>query len=216
MLKISFMVKKIKAVIFDMDGVLIDARNWHYESLNRALALFGVEISEYDHLVNFDGLPTKRKLELISKDCRIPNKLHDLINNLKQVYTLELVYAKCKPNFQHQFALSNLKNSGFKIAVCSNSIRKTIELMMEKSGLNQYLDFYLSNQDVILAKPDPEIYIKAIQRLGLAPSECLIVEDNQNGIKAALASNAHVLKVISSSDVTYSLIMDHIKIIENA
>jgi len=210
------MVKKIKAVIFDMDGVLIDARNWHYESLNRALALFGVEISEYDHLVNFDGLPTKKKLELISKDGRIPNKLHDLINNLKQVYTLELVYTKCKPNFQHQFALSNLKNSGFKIAVCSNSIRKTIELMMEKSGLNQYLDFYLSNQDVLLAKPDPEIYIKAIQRLCLAPSECLIVEDNQNGIKAALASNAHVLKVISPSDVTYSLIMDHIKIIENA
>ena len=210
------MVKKIKAVIFDMDGVLIDARNWHYESLNRALALFGVEISEYDHLVNFDGLPTKKKLELISIDGRIPNKLHDLINNLKQIYTLELVYTRCKPNFQHQFALSYLKNHGFKIAVCSNSIRKTIELMMEKSGLNQYLDFSLSNQDVLHAKPDPEIYIKAIQRLGLAPTECLIVEDNQNGIKAAVASKANVLKVISPSDVNYSLIMDHIKNLENA
>ena len=136
------MSKKIKAVIFDMDGVLIDARNWHYESLNRALGLFGAEISEYDHIVKFDGLPTKKKLELISIDGRIPNKLHDFINNLKQVYTWELVYTKCKPNFQHQFALSNLKSHGYKVVVCSNSIRKTIELMMEKSGLNQYLDFF--------------------------------------------------------------------------
>ena len=210
------MSKKIKAVIFDMDGVLIDARNWHYESLNRALGLFGAEISEYDHIVTFDGLPTKKKLELISIDGRIPNKLHDFINNLKQVYTWELVYTKCKPNFQHQFALSNLKSHGYKVVVCSNSIRKTIELMMEKSGLNQYLDFFLSNQDVLNAKPNPEIYIKAIQRLGLNPVECLIVEDNQNGIKAALASSAHVLKVSSPSDVNYNLIMDHINNLENA
>lgn len=210
------MSKKIKAVIFDMDGVLIDARNWHYESLNRALGLFGAEISEYDHIVKFDGLPTKKKLELISIDGRIPNKLHDFINNLKQVYTWELVYTKCKPNFQHQFALSNLKSHGYKVVVCSNSIRKTIELMMEKSGLNQYLDFFLSNQDVLNAKPNPEIYIKAIQRLGLNPIECLIIEDNQNGIKAALASSAHVLKVSSPSDVNYNLIMDHINNLENA
>jgi beta-phosphoglucomutase-like phosphatase (HAD superfamily) len=210
------MKNKIKAIIFDMDGVLIDARNWHFESLNRALGLFGVEITEYDHLVTFDGLPTKRKLEMLSLEGRIPKNLHDLINNLKQLYTWELVYTKCKPNFQHQFALSNLKSKGYKIAVCSNSIKKTIELMMEKSGLNQYLEFFLSNQDVFNAKPDPEIYIKAIQRLGFNPTECLIVEDNQNGIKAALASGANILKVNDPSDVNYNLIMDQIKYLENA
>ena len=140
------MSKKIKAVIFDMDGVLIDARDWHYESLNKALGLFGSEISRYDHLVTFDGLPTKKKLEMLSLEGRLPLKLHDFINDLKQEYTWELVYSKCKPIFQHQFALSNLKNEGLKIAVCSNSIRKTIELMMDKSGLHQYLDFFLSNQ----------------------------------------------------------------------
>jgi beta-phosphoglucomutase len=207
---------KIKAVIFDMDGVLIEARDWHYESLNKALGLFGTEITRYDHLVTFDGLPTKKKLEMLSLEGGLPLKLHNFINDLKQEYTWEIVYTTCKPIFHHRYALSKLKNDGYVLSVCSNSVRKTIELMMERSGLMPYLDFFLSNQDVIKGKPDPEIYIKAIDRLGFKPNECLIVEDNQNGIKAALASGAHLLKVESPDDVTYQNIIKRIKEIENA
>lgn len=207
---------KIKAVIFDMDGVLIDARDWHYESLNKALGLFGSEITRYDHLVTFDGLPTKKKLEMISLEGGLPIKLHDFINDLKQEYTWEIVYTKCKPIFHHRYALSKLKSDGYVLSVCSNSVRRTIELMMERSGLMPYLNFFLSNQDVVKGKPDPEIYNKAIERLGLLPSECLIVEDNQNGVKAALASGAHLLKVENPDDVTYQSIVKRIKEIENA
>lgn len=207
---------KIKAVIFDMDGVLIDAREWHYDSLNAALRIFGTEISRYDHLVTFDGLPTKKKLEMLSIEGGLPRGLHDFINELKQQYTLEIVYAKCKPTFQHQYALSKLKAEGYLLAVCSNSVRKSIEIMMEKSGLAQYLDFFLSNQDVEKGKPDPEIYTKAIERMGLQPSECLIVEDNDNGIKAAIASGAHLLKVENPDDVHYFNILTKIEEIENA
>lgn len=207
---------KIKAVIFDMDGVLIDARDWHYESLNKALGLFGSEITRYDHLVTFDGLPTKKKLEMLSLEGGLPIKLHDFINDLKQEYTWEIVYTKCKPIFHHRYALSKLKSEGYVLSVCSNSVRKTIELMMERSGLMPYLDFFLSNQDVVKGKPDPEIYNKAIERLGFLPCECLIVEDNQNGIKAALASGAHLLKVENPNDVTYQNIVKRINEIENA
>jgi beta-phosphoglucomutase len=207
---------KIKAVIFDMDGVLIEARDWHYESLNKALGLFGSEITRYDHLVTFDGLPTKKKLEMLSIEGGLPSKLHHFINDLKQEYTWEIVYTKCKPIFHHRYALSKLKSEGYVLSVCSNSVRKTIELMMERSGLISYLDFFLSNQDVVKGKPDPEIYNKAIDRLGLLPSECLIVEDNQNGVKAALASGAHLLKVENPDDVTYQNIVRRIKEIENA
>lgn len=207
---------KIKAVIFDMDGVLIDARDWHYESLNKALGLFGSEITRYDHLVTFDGLPTKKKLEMLSLEGGLPTKLHDFINDLKQEYTWEIVYTTCKPIFHHRYALSKLKNEGYLLSVCSNSVRKTIELMMERSGLIEYLDFFLSNQDVVKGKPDPEIYSKAISRLGFQPDECLIVEDNQNGIKAALASGANLLKVENPDDVTYQNIIKRIKEIENA
>lgn len=205
---------KIKAVIFDMDGVLIDAKEWHYEALNRALALFGFSISRYDHLVTFDGLPTSRKLEMLSVERGLPRSLHPFINEMKQHYTLEYVYTKCKPKFVHQYALSRLKSEGYHLALASNSIRNTVDMMMEKSDLDQYLDFSLSNQDVTKSKPDPEIYNVAIRRLGLQPDECLIAEDNQNGVKAALASGAHLFKVDTVNDVTYNKIISRIMEIE--
>lgn len=193
----------IKSIIFDMDGVLIDAKEWHYDALNRALGLFGLEISRYDHLVTYDGLPTKKKLEMLSIEKGLPIGLHKFINLIKQKYTMEIVYSKCKPIFHHEYALSRLKHEGYRLAVCSNSIRHTIEVMMEKSTLLQYLEFYLSNEDVTNGKPDPEMYLNAIGRLGLHPSECLIIEDNENGIKAAIASGAHLLRVDSIDDVNY-------------
>jgi beta-phosphoglucomutase len=207
---------KIKAIIFDMDGVLIDAKEWHYESLNTALGIFGAQISRYDHLVTFDGLPTKKKLEMLSIEGNFPKGLHGFVNDLKQQHTMEIVYSNCKPVFHHQYALSKLKAEGYRLAVGSNSVRKTIEIMMEKSGLAGYLDFFLSNQDVAKSKPDPEIYISAIDRLNLRPEDCLVVEDNDNGIKAAIASGAHLLKVDSPDDVHYYNIKRRIEEIENA
>jgi beta-phosphoglucomutase len=206
---------KIKAIIFDMDGVLIDAKDWHYESLNKALGLFGSAINRYDHLVTFDGLPTKKKLEMLSLESGFPKSLHSFVNDLKQQYTMEIVYARCKPVFQHQYALAKLKNEGYHLAVCSNSIRKTVAVMMEKAGLDTYLDFFLSNQDVTLGKPDPEMYQVAIKKLRTEPGECLIVEDNDNGVKAALAAQAHLLKVENTDDVTYYQIKKRISEIEN-
>ncbi len=193
----------IKAVIFDMDGVLIEAKDWHYEALNKALSLFGYSISRYDHLVTYDGLPTKKKLEMLSLERGLPVELHNFINEMKQIYTMEIVHLKCKPVFCHQYALAKLKQEGYKLAVCSNSIKHSIEVMMEKSDLSKYLEFFLSNQDVTKGKPDPEIYLKAIKRLGLDASECLIVEDNINGIRSAKASGAVVLEVNSTVEVNY-------------
>ena len=207
-------MSKIKAVIFDMDGVLIEAKNWHYEALNKALQLFGMEISRYDHLVTYDGLPTKKKLEMLSRERGLPKELHTFINNMKQQYTMEIVYANCKPTFHHEFALSKLKNEGYKMAVCSNSIRNTIEIMMQKAALEQNFEFYVSNQDVKNGKPDPEMYNKAIKELGFTPKECMIVEDNENGIKAARASGAWVMEVDVVEDVNYQNIQKHIKMFE--
>lgn len=201
----------IKAVIFDMDGVLIEAKDWHYEALNRALRLFGYEISRYDHLTTYDGLPTRRKLEMLSLECGLPRELHGFINEMKQAYTMEIVHAQCKPRFVHEFALSRLHAMGYRLAVASNSIRNTIEVMMQKACLDGYLDLMLSNEDVSLPKPSPEIYSKAIAHFGLAPRECLIVEDNENGIRAATASGAHVLVVRETDEVNIDNILGYIR-----
>ena len=201
----------IKAIIFDMDGVLIEAKEWHYEALNRALALFGMEISRYDHLVTYDGLPTKTKLKMLSMERGLPEALHGFINDMKQLYTTEVIYAKCKPTFYHQFALSRLKAQGYRLAVCSNSIRHSVLMMLDRANLLPLLEFYLSNEDVEKPKPAPDIYIEAIKRLNLTPAECLIVEDNPNGIKAARDSGANVLCVNDVRDVNYLNISQEIE-----
>jgi beta-phosphoglucomutase len=206
----------IKAVIFDMDGVLIEAKDWHYEALNKALALFGYEISRYDHLVTYDGLPTSKKLAMLTKERGLPQGLHTFLNELKQKYTMEIVHAQCKPTFTHEYALSRLKAEGYKLAVASNSVRNTVEIMMDKSTLRPYLDLLLSNQDVNKGKPDPEIYTTAIQRLGLTPQECLVVEDNVNGIKAATDAGAHVMVVQTVYDVHYTAITQAIAVANQA
>lgn len=204
----------IKAIIFDMDGVLIEAKDWHYYALNKALSLFGYAISRYDHLVTYDGLPTKKKLEMLTLERGLPKGLHKFINQIKQQYTMETIYTKCKPVFYHEYALSKLKAMGYRLVLASNSIRQSVDLMMEKGNLKPYLEFTLSTDDIIKPKPDPEIYETAVNRLGLSPNECLVLEDNQKGIKAALGSGAHLMIIKSIEDVNLENILKHIRMIE--
>ncbi|CZT34496.1 HAD family phosphatase [Rhizobium sp. DKSPLA3] len=204
----------IKAVLFDMDGVLIDAKEWHYETLNDALAVFGLNISRTEHLAVYDGLPTRKKLEMLSRTRGLSPKLHDFLNTLKQQMTYRVIVEKCRPVFHHEYALGRLQREGKRLVVCSNSVRSTVEAMMQQSNLLKYLDFLLSNQDVAKAKPHPEIYLTAIERLKLQPHECLILEDNEHGIQAARASGAHVMVVGSVNDVNYDRIGKEIAAIE--
>lgn len=201
---------RIEAILFDMDGVLIDAREWHYEALNLALSPFGLEIDRDAHLATYDGLPTRTKLDMLSKSRGLPRNLHSFVNKMKQKYTVDMVRQRCHPVFQHQYALSQLKTVGYSIAVCSNSIRQSLELMMQRAGLDRFIDVMLSNEDVTKAKPDPEMYLTAMSRLGLKPDQCIIVEDNEHGIRAAKASGARVLVVSNPDDVTYERIVSAI------
>lgn len=197
-----------------MDGVLIDAKEWHYEALNRALSTFGYEISKSDHLTTFDGLPTMRKLEILSSNTNLPIQLHGFINELKQIFTMDIALIKCIPTFCHQYALSRLKNEGYRLAVCSNSIRSTVNLMLSRAALINYFEFYVSNEDVVKAKPSPEIYLKAIEQFSVKPDECLVLEDNLNGIKAARAAGAHVMEIHQINDVNYEKITKFIQQLE--
>ena len=201
----------IEAVIFDMDGVLIDAKEWHYEALNKALCLFGCEITRHEHLVSYDGLPTKEKLKMLTLERNLPAKLHGFINEMKQRYTVEAIFNYCRPNFYHQYALARLRQDEYKIAVCSNSIRNTVQLMMEKSDLLKYVEFYLSNQDIRKPKPDPEIYCMAMEKLLVKPERCLILEDNKHGIMSAEAAGGYVYIVEDVKEVTYDNIVRKIK-----
>lgn len=196
----------LKAVIFDMDGVLIDAREWHYEALNAALGHFGLCISRFDHLVTYDGLPTRTKLQMLSVEQGLPVGLHPFVNNLKQQFTMETVNRECRPTFSHEYALNRLRREGYRLAVASNSIRPSIEAMLGRAGILPLFEVVTSADDVVHGKPDPEIYLKTLHALGLDATEVLVVEDNDKGIAAARAAGCRVLAVSDPTAVTYERI----------
>ena len=197
---------KIKAIIFDLDGVLVDATEWHYEALNRALGLFGYNISRYEHVTAYNGLPTRKKLEMLSVEKGFPRGLQSIVNKIKQKYTREEILRSCTPVFEKEFMVHQLKRDGFKLACCSNSIRESVELMLRGSGIWELFDCVLSNEDVKHAKPDPEMYVTAFQRLGIKPEEAMVVEDAPHGIEAARRSGATLCEVTGFNEVDYARI----------
>ncbi len=197
---------KIKAVLFDLDGVLVDATEWHYEALNRALGLFGYTISRYEHLTTYNGLPTRQKLEMLTVEKGFPRGLHSLVNKIKQKYTREEILRSCTPVFEKEFMIHQLKRDGFKLACCSNSIRDSVELMLRGSGIIELFDLLISNEDVAHAKPDPEMYLTACQRLGIQPHQAVIVEDAPHGIEAAKRAGGVLCQVSGFNEVDYARI----------
>jgi len=195
-----------KSIIFDMDGVLIDARDWHYEALNLALEVFGLEISYEEHLEQFNGLSTRQKLEIISKNRLLPVELHQVISNTKQDRTLRIAAEKCFPIAQHLILFDLLRNKGYKIGVYTNSIRQTAEAMLEYAGLHTKIDVLVTNQDVEAPKPNPEGYLLACNRLQVLPRDTYVVEDGEFGILAAESAGCKVIRVGSPMDVSISLI----------
>lgn len=199
-----------KAVIFDMDGVLIDARDWHYRALNDGLEIFGTSISLEEHLSRFDGLPTRVKLEMLTADGRLPHHVHDLVEEVKQERTLRAAASLCFPRIEHLLMAAWLKRNGCRIGVATNSIRQTSTTMLGFAGLLASLDVLVTNEDVERAKPSPDIYIRACELLGVDPTEALVIEDNEYGVQAAQAAGCTVVRVAGVSEVNTNLLMDHL------
>jgi len=203
---------KAKLVIFDLDGVLVEAKNIHFDALNEALGK-EYEISWAEHLSTYDGLKTNQKLEMLSERKGLPTELHKEIWEGKQKLTLQML-KELKPNQTLQSVMNALVEDGYKIAVCSNSIRKTVLTVLSKLGIMEFMDYIISNEDVQNSKPHPEMYWRAISKMGCLPEETLIVEDSPYGLLAAYRSKAHVLRVKNPHEVTYTNIFKKLTEIE--
>jgi len=191
-----------KAVLFDLDGVLVDACDWHYEALNRALReVADYEISRHDHETRFNGLPTKVKLRILADERVITEDQMGDISDLKQFLTTQVIEDLCKEDESKIQLMRKLTQQGFKIACVTNSIRKTATMMLKNSGVYEYMDCIISNEDITHAKPHPEGYIKALVMLDCLPSNAIIVEDSPKGIQAAEMTGAQVVVVANATEV---------------
>jgi len=193
----------IKLIIFDLDGVLVETKEIHYNALNQALKAFGEHyvITESEHISIYDGLKTNQKLELLTKNKGLHPSTHDLIWNKKQELTVEYI-SKLQPDLEKIELFKELRSKGYKLAVASNSIRRSVLVILAKIGVIEYMDLIISNEDVKNSKPHPEMYWKTMSMMGVLPEETLIVEDSPHGLLAASRSRASVLRVDDPQDLT--------------
>jgi len=198
-----------KLVIFDLDGVLIDSKDYHYDALNEAL---GEEyaISREEHVSTYDGLPTTAKLELLSKNKGLPADRYEEIWRAKQENTLHIFKTKVDKDYELMGYFQQLSDEGYKIAVASNSIRNTVKIILLRLGLLEFVDIYVSNEDVVRNKPFPSMYWKCMMALGALPDDTVILEDSHIGRQGALDSKCHLVPIENRSDLNQAKV-DRIK-----
>lgn len=191
------------AIIFDLDGVLVDACNWHRKAFIDAFHwAMDIKISNKEHNQKYNGLPTKEKIRRIFKEKNIDDVEGwiDLISEEKQKNTIKLINKNCTKNKDLIKQLKKLSKNYF-ICCYTNSIRETTNLMLDKTGIKQFFDLVLTNESVTYCKPDPEGYNNIINNFipkSIALDKIIIFEDSDKGFEAA--SKSYCKKVIRVKD----------------
>jgi HAD superfamily hydrolase (TIGR01509 family) len=196
------------AIFFDMDGVLVDAAPWHYQAFSQALREFGFEISTEEHQRTYNGLPTRVKLHRLTAEKGLPLELHDRIHDIKQKLTRQIIEAQCQPAPAITELLTRLRGDASKLAVCSNAVRSSIDLILSRLGIARFFDLILSNEDITHPKPAPDIYLKAVLMIGMPKEQCLAIEDTDLGVQAARSAGIQVLRIHAPHELTYARIAE--------
>ena len=196
----------IKVIIFDLDGVLVDTKQIHFEALNKSLKKYNFkQISIDDHIKIYDGLPTIEKLKLLEKKKILTKKSFKKINNYKQKITSTILKKRIKKDKKIIKIMQNL-NKNYKIAVATNAVKSTLKICLDKLGITKYIDYKLSNEDIKNSKPNPEIYLRIFIKFGIYPSQALIIEDSYYGREAAISSGAKLLPIKKIDELNLSKI----------
>jgi len=200
-----------KLFIFDLDGVLVEACDWHRDALNEALMeKCQYKISEKDHVETFNGIPTSKKLSILSEMGVVSENQFKDIHDLKQEKTIDIINKNAFIREEKVLMIQTLKYHNYIVCCYTNSIRKTAELMLEKTGIIKMFDEIVTNQDVSKPKPDPEGYNYLIDKYKIPIGDVYIVEDSPKGIQAAKASGANVIKVKNADDLDITKLRKYI------
>jgi HAD superfamily hydrolase (TIGR01509 family) len=186
----------------DLDNCIWDSDVAHFEAVNHALIPYCPPITWEEHLSTFKGLPTRRKVDLLVQIGRIPNNLAVItdIEHRKKEATL-IAVADTKPRPEVTALLLTLKHANWQMCCCSNSIRATVQAVLLNMGIINFMDFYLSNEDVLHAKPSPQMYQKAAHIWHIQPEQMTVIEDGDAGKQAARQAGCRLIEVAGPHEV---------------
>lgn len=200
---------RVRAVLFDLDGVLVDACELHRQALNEALAEVGYTITEDEHYGRYNGRPTRVKLQMLTEDKGLPLELHSQVSTRKQELTIELIGKIIKPLAGPFDVVKGLWMRRVAVAVCSNSTRTSVCELLSAAHLLSYVDCLVGNDEGIAAKPAPDLYLEGARKLDIPIDQCVIVEDSPVGLQAAYSANPmRVIKVEGPHQVNLELLYD--------
>jgi HAD superfamily hydrolase (TIGR01509 family) len=201
-------------IIFDLDGVLIDSKEIHFNALNLALAnvdkKYIISRNEQDSI--FEGLTTYSKLNILTYTRGLPRTMHKFIWEEKQKFSTAM-FSSVSPDTELISLIKYIKSQGILVGVASNSIRTTLDGCLKALGVASLIDHSLSNEDVNFPKPNPEIYTNCMSDLKVHPDNVIIFEDSEIGREAARASGARLEPVESRASLTFDRIQKAIEVL---
>lgn len=200
----------IKAILYDLDGVLIDTKNWHFRALNTAIGVHGITITEQEQKELYEALPTAEKLKLLTKHKGLRPDSYQTITEHKNLEFIRYFEDNYKLDEHKVELLETMQKHGFVQILCSNTTKSTVDSTLKALHIYKYFDHIITRQDIDMPKPHPEIYLRAIQIAQVHPSQALILEDSEHGLVAATASGANIMKITTVAEVNYSRVIQEL------
>jgi HAD superfamily hydrolase (TIGR01509 family) len=185
-------VTMIRAVFWDNDGVLVDTEKLYFQATRELLLGAGVTLTEA--LFKRISLTEGRSAMALAADKGVPQEVIDRLHEQRNQRYAELLRGGVRIMEGVEETLAELRGK-MVMGIVTSSRREHFETMHEKTGLLPQFDFILTREDFILSKPDPEPYLKAMERCGYGPDECLVVEDSPRGLASAQAAGIRCLVV---------------------
>lgn len=177
-----------KAIIFDMDGVLVDSEPFHVQIEKQQFLLNQITVTDEEHH-QYMGVATDVMWKQLAERHSMNVSVEELTeqNRVESIRFFSAVQEiPVMPGLQE--ALENLSSKNYPMAVASSSFPEIIELILHRTGLKNFFKVVVSSQEAGKSKPEPDVFLLAAQKLGVLPADCLVIEDSKNGIKAAHAA----------------------------
>ena len=188
----------LKAIIFDLDGTLVDSLPYHHESWRIFFKKNNIEENDFDEIYkNYKGGGTLELMTSVFGDIYTKDELEKMSDD-KEVIFRDIYRSKIFPINGLRKFLDSLKKNNILLSIGSNAIRKNVLMTIKELGITNYFSSIICGDEVSKGKPNPEMYIKTLSNLKVNKNECIIFEDSIEGVTAAKNANIKAIGVTSS------------------
>jgi len=187
------------AVIFDMDGTMVDNTPYHYKTWQVMFEKYGMgDLSSHTYYSEFSGVPVMDTVQRLFAGDRDADGLTQLVKEKESIY--QNLYTPHAAPINGLIAfLDELKQNGIKIAIASSASIHDIDFILERIHVRDYFDVIIDGSQVTKGKPNPDIFLKAAEHLQTLPENCVVIEDSIAGIKAGNAAGMKVIGITTGN-----------------